>query len=176
MMYAISQIHKIKRAIEHKEDIYMGFLKTDYTDVNAGFSALPIGEYECIISKVEMTKAQSGNQMIKVTLTVRDDIEQEGRKRKFFDNLVVLDNMMWKFQQVSKAVQLPAGQDIATPEDFAQAIQYKPVRIKNKHEMYNDEKQDRVAYYIESKAEGGDFSGGNDGSGQIDISDDDLPF
>jgi hypothetical protein len=158
----------------------MGFLRTDYTDVNAGFNALPIGEYECIISAVEMKKSSAGNQMIKITLTVRDDVEQEGRKRKFFDNLVVMDNMMWKFQQVSKAVQLPAGEDIATPEDFAAAIQYKPVRIKNKHEVYNDEKQDRVAYYIESKVEGGDFSRVTDdpfaGGGAINISDDDLPF
>jgi hypothetical protein len=157
----------------------MGFLRTDYTDVNTGFAALPIGEYECIISKTEMKKASSGNMMIKLTLTVRDDIEQEGRKRKFFDNLVIQDNMMWKFQQVSKAVQLPAGEDIATPEDFATAIQYKSVRIKNKHEIYNDEKQDRVAYYIESKEEAGDFAPEGDpfaGGGSINISDDDLPF
>lgn len=154
----------------------MGFLRTDYTDVNAGFSALPIGEYECIISKVEVTKASTGNQMLKVTLTVRDDVEQEGRKRKFFDNLVVMDTMMWKFQQVSKAAQLPAGEDIATPEDFATAIQYKPVRIKNKHRVYNDETQDVVAYYTESQLEGGVDGDPFTGSGQIDISDDDLPF
>lgn len=156
----------------------MGFLRTNYDDVNTGFTALPIGDYECIVSKVEVKETSTKKPMVKVELTVRDDVEQEGQKRKFFDNLVVQDNMMWKFQQVSKAAQLPVGEEYATVEDFASALQYKNVRIRNKHEVYNDEKQDRVAYWKET--ESGD-AGGNDGDpfaggGSINISDDDLPF
>lgn len=155
----------------------MGFLRTDYSDTG-DFSALPIGEYEVFISKVEMKESKAGNQMIKVEMTVRDDVEQAGAKRKFFDNLVVMDTMMWKFNQVAKAVQLPEGEDLDTPEDFAQAIQFKPVRIKNKHEMYNGENQDRVATYKVSQV-GGDFGSGGTGEdvgGSIDIDDEDLPF
>lgn len=157
----------------------MSFLRTNYDDVNSGFAALPIGEYECFISEVKMAQSKNGNDMIKVTLTVRDDVEQEGVKRKFFDNLVVMESMMWKFQQVSKAAQLPVGEDFATPEEFAKAIQYKPVRIKNKHEQYNGEAQDRVAWYAESK-QGGQMAPITDdpfaGGGSIDVTDDDLPF
>jgi single-stranded DNA-binding protein len=160
----------------------MGFLRTNYEDVNAGFDPLPIGDYECIVSKVEVTKSgTSGAPMLKVTLTVRDDVEQQGRKRKFFDNMVEMDNMMWKFQQVAKAAQLPAGEDYPTIAEFAAAIQYKPVLIKNKHEEYNGEKQDKIAYWKESKVGGGTEAGGagdpfaNNGT-PIDISDDDLPF
>jgi hypothetical protein len=151
----------------------MGFLKTDYSNTG-DFSALPIGEYECIVSKTEMKTSQAGNPMIKVELTIREDVDQQGKKRKFFDNLVVQDNMMWKFNQVAKAVQLPEGEELETPEDFAAAIIYKPVRIKNKHEVYNGENQDRVARWMESKAGGGDdlFTG----NGSIEISDEDLPF
>lgn len=152
----------------------MGFLKTDYSNTG-DFSALPIGEYECIVSKTEMKTSQAGNTMIKVELTVREDVDQKGKKRKFFDNLVVMDNMMWKFNQVAKAAELPEGEDLETPEDFAQAILYKPVRIKNKHELYNGENQDRVAAWKPSEA-GGAGAGAVDGGGQIDISDDDLPF
>lgn len=160
----------------------MGFLRTDYSEVNSGFEPLPIGDYECIVSKVEVTTSQSsGAPMLKVTLTVRDDVEQEGGKRKFFDNLPQMDNMMWKFQQVSKAAQLPAGQDFETLEEFAAAIQYQPVIIRNKHEMYNGEKNDKVGFWKESKIGGGTEAGGagdpfaNNGQ-PIDISDDDLPF
>lgn len=156
----------------------MGFLRTDYTDVNAGFAPLPIGEYECIVSAVEVTKSQnSGSPMLKVTLTVREDVEQAGQKRKFFDNIVEQANMMWKFQQVAKAAQLPAGEDFESLADFASAIQYRAVRIKNKHEVYNGDTNDRIAYWMESKENSGAYtapSGGN--AGQIDISDDDLPF
>jgi hypothetical protein len=156
----------------------MGFLRTDYSNTG-DFAPLPIGEYECFVSKVEVTESSNKNPMLKVTLTVRDDIEQQGQKRKFFDNMVETEKMMWKFNQVAKAAQLEEGVELETLEDFAAAIQYKPVRIKNKHEVYNGETNDRIAVWKESQyggdfgsAEGDPFSGG----GSIEIGDDDLPF
>lgn len=156
----------------------MGFLRTDYSNTG-DFSALPIGEYEVFISKVTIKETSTKKPMLNVEMTIRDDVEQEGRKRKLFDNLVVQDNMMWKFNQVAKAAQLPEGQEIATHEDFAAAIQFKAVRVKNKHEEYNGEKQDRIAFYKVSSV-GGDFGNGEGDTGgtgeTLDISDDDLPF
>lgn len=149
----------------------MGFLRTDYSDVNTGFKPLPIGEYECIISEVKVSESSTGKPMLKVTLTVRDDVEQEGGKRKFFDNVVEQENMQWKFQQIAKACALEEGLDIETLADFAGAIQYRNVRIKNKHEVRDGEKQDKIAYWLESKEDGM----GGDGN-TIEINDDDLPF
>lgn len=159
----------------------MGFLRTDYSEVNAGFKPLPIGEYECIISEAKVTQSSTNKDMVKLTLTVRDDVEQEGQKRKFFDNLVVQENMNWKFQQVLKAAQIPEGTDLDSPADFASAVQYKCVTIKNKHRVYEGETQDVINYYTESKYGAGEGSApsGDDpfqSNGQIDISDDDLPF
>ena len=155
----------------------MGFLKTDYSEVNAGFEPLPVGKYECIVSEVKVTTSSTGKPMLKVTLTVRDDVEQDGQKRKFFDNMIEQENMMWKFQQVAKACQLPAGMDFDSLSDFAAAIQYRPVVIKNKHENYNGEVQDRVHWWGESKLDGGDFEAPTGAEGApLDISDDDLPF
>jgi hypothetical protein len=153
----------------------MGFLRTDYSNTG-DFAPLPIGEYECFVSKVETTESSNGNPMLKVTLTVRDDVEQPGQKRKFFDNMVETEKMMWKFNQVAKAAQLEEGIDLETLADFAAAIQYKPVRIKNKHTVYNGETQDKVDSWKESKF-GGDF-GSSDSleNGSIEIGDDDLPF
>jgi predicted RNA-binding protein with PUA-like domain len=157
----------------------MGFLRTDYSNTG-DFAPLPIGEYECFVSKVETTTTSTSKPMLKVTLTVRDDIEQPGQKRKFFDNMVEQENMMWKFNQVAKAAQLEEGVELETLEDFAAAIQYKPVRIKNKHEVYNGETNDRIAIWKESQY-GGDFGSGVDGDpfsggSSIEIGDDDLPF
>jgi hypothetical protein len=160
----------------------MSFLKTDYSDVNTGFEPLPVGEYECIISEVKVTQSSTNKPMLKLTLTVRDDVDQEGGKRKFFDNMVEAENMMWKFQQVAKAAQLPAGQDIASLAEFASAIQYKPVRVKNKHRVYEGETQDTIKAFMESQVGGGDAASraaqdpfANGGS-PIEVSDDDLPF
>lgn len=152
----------------------MGFLKTDYSNTG-DFAPLPVGDYECIVSAATVKPTSTGKQMVSVKLTIREDVEQQGQKRNFFDNLVVQDNMMWKFNQVSKAAQLPEGEEIASVEDFAQAILYKPVVIRNKHEVYNGETQDRVASWKVSEVDGGDFTPTGDG-GSIDISDDDLPF
>ena len=153
----------------------MGFLRTDYSNTG-DFAPLPIGEYECFVSKVETAMTSTNKPMLKVTLTVRDDVEQKGQKRKFFDNMVEQENMMWKFNQVAKAAQLEEGVELETLADFAAAIQYKPVRIKNKHEVYNGETNDRIAIWKESQY-GGDFGSGESlESGSIVIGDDDLPF
>lgn len=163
----------------------MSFLRTDYSNIGRGFEPLPIGVYECIISEVKVDKSQSGYDMLKLTLTIRDDVPQHGKKRKFFDNVVATEKTMWKFNAIAKAAGLPAGQEFTTIGDFAKAIQYKPVRVKNKHEDYNGSKQDRIAYYMESKVQAlaTGASAGNPfadpfagGSTTINISDDELPF
>ena len=163
----------------------MIFLRTDYSNIGGGFEPLPIGEYECIISEVKIDITQSGYSMLKLTLTIRDDVPQHGQKRKFFDNVVAMEKTMWKFNAIAKAAGIPAGQEFATIGDFAKAIQYKPVRVKNKHEEYNGSKQDRIAYYMESKvqAPAGGAAAGNPftdpfagGSTPVNVSDEDLPF
>lgn len=154
----------------------MGFLRTDYSNVNDGFAPLPIGDYECIVSAVEVTSSSTNKPMLKVTLTVRDDIEQEGQKRKFFDNIVEQENMMWKFQQVAKAAQFPEGIDVESLTHFAELLQYKPVAIRNKHEVRDGEKRDVIGTWKQSKLETVDNGGAYEGQGGIDIGDDDLPF
>lgn len=159
----------------------MSFLRTDYSNIGGGFEPLPIGEYECIISEVKVDKSQSGYDMLKLTLTIRDDVPQHGQKRKFFDNVVATEKTMWRFNAIAKAAGLPAGQEFATIGDFAKAIQYKAVRVKNKHEEYNGSKQDRIAYYMESKVQApasgapasDPFAVGNM---PVNVSDDELPF
>jgi hypothetical protein len=159
----------------------MGFLKVDYSNTG-DFAPLPIGEYECMISKAEVKPTQAGEPMIKMELTIREDVDQKGKKRKIFDNLLIRDTMMWKLNQVAKAAGLSeeeaAGFD--TPEEFATGILYRMVRIANKHEVYEGHTNDKVKFYKVSEHGGGDggrvdgdpFSGG----GSIDISDEDLPF
>ena len=156
-----------------------GFLKVDYSNTG-DFAPLPIGDYECIVASAEVTTASTGSTMIKAKLTIREDVDQQGKKRNFFDNLVIADNMMWKFAQVLKACGLSQDEAnaLATPEDMAAAIQYKPVVIRNKHRVYQGETQDSVGSWKPSTLEDGSVPEGDPfaGGGQIDISDDDLPF
>ena len=149
----------------------MGFIRSDYSEVNAGFGALPIGFYECIISEAKLAKSKAGNDMIKLMLTIREDVEQTGKKRKFFDQIPLMDSMMWKVQQLMKAAQIDEGTEFETAVEFVEAIQYRAVCVKNKHEEYNGETNDKIALYVEPKVEGGSVAGQT-----IDVTDDDLPF
>lgn len=152
------------------------FFTYDPNQAGGGFEALPEGEYEVLISKAEPTTSKtSGAPMIKVELTVRGDVEQEGAKRKVFDNVVFSEKAMFKVHQIAGIAGVQAAANI---DDFASQLYGKSVRIKTKNEEYQGKTNAKVHYYMESKVDpvpvvagGGDdpFAGGS-------IGDDDLPF
>lgn len=156
----------------------MSFFQFDENQAKSGFEPLPIGEYEVIVTKAEVKSSQAGNPMIALQLTVRDDVPQEGAKRKFFDNLVFTEAAMFKVHQFAGSVGIEDAADI---NDFAQQAMYKPARVKNKHETYQGKTNDKVNVYLPPQ-EAYEGNGGpqNDpfaGDGTMpDISDDDLPF
>jgi hypothetical protein len=149
----------------------------DEKEAGSGFEALPISEYECVITDIKESVAQSGNEMLTLTLTVRDDVDQPGHKRKFFDYLVFTEKAMFKVHQVLKAVGTEQGQQFDTNMDIARHLIHKPIRVKNKHETYEGEKRDKIAFYKPSQASG-DFEvpEGDPFSSSTTISDEDLPF
>lgn len=144
------------------------------------FEPLPIAEYEAIISKAEVTTSKSsGAPMIKVELTVRPDVAQAGAKRKIFDNIVFMDTAMFKVHQLAGAVGISNASSV---EDYAQQLYAKPVRFKNKHEAYNGNTNDKVAFYKAAEAEGAAelIGAGADnpfgGGSTVNVGDEDFPF
>jgi hypothetical protein len=139
----------------------MSFLTVNHNQAggnnnNQQFTPIAEGDYEAIISEAKISTSQSGNPMITVTLTIRDDIQQQFTKRKVWDYLVDTEKAKFKFQQLAKALAIPEGTNIATIQDFAKAIQYACVgiTIKNREEEYKGEKKvkDYVSAYKPSKA------------------------
>lgn len=130
----------------------MSFLKVNHEQAGSGeYELIAEGEYETVISDVEVTESKSGNPMLKLTITLRNDVKQPHRKQKLWDYLVATEKAMFKFHQVAKAVGLPNGKDFKSIEEFRNAILYKAVRIVVKHEEneYNGEKrtQARIKSY-----------------------------
>jgi hypothetical protein len=164
------------------EEVKMSFFTTKHDEAGGNdFSPLPIGEYEVICSKAEAGKSGAGNPTIKLELTVRDDVEQTGQRRKFFHNLTFTDKTKGIIQGALKAFGVEDGTNFDSPEQMArEAFAYKPVRLKNKHEIYNDKEQDRVAYFMPTLVTGP--VGNSDSSDPFaavpagGISDEDLPF
>jgi len=89
-------------------------LGMDLENVQSTFETLPGGVYNAKISKAEITKAKSGNNMIKLTL---DITEGEYAGRKLFDNLVLIDTCMWKVKNYCEVIGITSGSAIDT-QDF----------------------------------------------------------
>ena len=131
----------------------MGFLTVNHNDVpEKKYEVLAEGDYEVVISAVEKRQSTSGNDMLKLTLTVRNDIQQEGQKRKVWDYLVDTDKAKFKFQQVAKALGIANSKTFSTIDEFATEILYKAVRVRIKHERseYNNKvyTNERVSNYF----------------------------
>jgi hypothetical protein len=152
-----------------------------------GFGVLPEGEYEVVISNVKMKKSGGGEDMLNLELTIRKDFEQEGQGRKIFDNLLCRDTMMWKFQQVFKAIGEPDGIEYNSLEDIASALKFRTACVKVIIGEYQGDEKNEVKYYKESMKPDveSDMSMATDpfaNTGQIihtqpiDISDEDVPF
>lgn len=131
----------------------MSFFSFDPQKVEdrGSFQPLPIGEYEVIVSEVEVGEsAQKKTPQIKMTLTVREDVQQPGQKRKIFQTLYFTDKTVEMNARALKAMGV-TGQDFPTIVDVAKAIQYKAVRVKIKHEEYEKDGEqkvtERVHYY-----------------------------
>lgn len=151
------------------------------------FEPIPVGEYEVFISDVEVKNSTAGNQMIKATLTVRDDVEQDGRKRKVWDNLVATPAAMWKFQQLFKALGFEDGKKFdGGIVEVAKTIKSRPVRVKIKHETYIKDGESKISekvdYYSVTNIGGRMVSADpsdpfiTGGEGTPKINDEDLPF
>lgn len=161
----------------------MSFFNYNPNEAGSGFDPVPAGEYEVIISEAKVATFNSGNRGLKITLTIRDDVDQEGGKRKVFENFVESANAMFKFHNLAKGLEWAEGDGATTLEDFANKVQYAAVRVKLKVTAATGQyaAKNEVVTYLPTQAashSGGGFGGDpfkNDGT-PIDISEDDLPF
>jgi hypothetical protein len=141
----------------------MSFFTTDHNEAGNMFDPVAPGKYEAVITQAEVTAAkESGNPMIKVTYTIRSDVDQRFQKRKLFDNYVASEKAMFKFQQAAKAIGMPQGSQVGSIEEFAKMILFRAVKITvaNKKEVYQGEERvrDNVTFVDEPSVP---YNGGN---------------
>lgn len=145
----------------------------NHAEAGGSFEPLPIQEYELVISEVKLGVSKgektAGCQQIELVMTVRDDIDQPGKKRKFFDTIIFAPSLAWKVQQYYKAL-FENGASFSGPEEVARASAYKCIRIKNKHEVQSQgagagKVRDKVDAYLPSQSP---LAGGGAGMGGFD--------
>ncbi|PAD46681.1 DUF669 domain-containing protein [Shouchella clausii] len=149
----------------------MSVFKVDYSKVNE-FEEWKEGEYEVIVVGYEMTQAKTGSNMVVLTYEVRDDVDQPSNKGKKinYDNFVVSEKSMWRFQALSKAVGVPEGMDFESFTEWAKTMQNKPVRVVVGLRKHNGNSYPQVNSFKPSEV------GKPSDDGSIDIKDDDVPF
>ena len=179
-----------------------GFFTVNHSEAGSSFEPIPEGTYEAFISEVVKHTYSTGSKGLKITITIRDDVDQEAKRRKIFDNLVSSEKAMFRWQMYAAATDLPEGTTFKDEEDlikgFGKHLKGKPVKIKIVHDTTRDRFPEQVSGVVKSNL-GGAAPGSNPfavpgGSNQqppsfgeqkmpweddgkpVDISDDELPF
>lgn len=132
----------------------MGF-GTNYENIPQGGSLVPQGNYEAIITNAEIRQTKNGKYKVGLTLTIRNDIQQDCQNRVLFIDIwrkrepTPADEQVdgFNFAQlmaVSRAAQIPSGQSFESLEQFLQALCGRCLIATVKHETYNGETTAKV--------------------------------
>jgi len=112
------------------------------------FAPLPAGDYEAFITKVDPNEvAGTGAKGIELIFTIREDVEQEGQKRKIYDNIWMIgkdgqpSKAQARVQVLASKLGIPDAQ--ITPDNVIELLYGKPVKItlvQRKHDgkIYNN--------------------------------------
>ncbi|WP_350300620.1 DUF669 domain-containing protein [Peribacillus frigoritolerans] len=143
--------------------------KVDHTKGESNFEQIKPGEYEAIVMNYEQKVSSTGKNMVVVDYEIRSDVDQPCQGQKvLFDNFIVSDNTLWRFQQASKAAQFPDGMEFGSYKEWADTFLKKPVRLVVGEREYNGKKFAEVKAFKVSEASAPD--------NEIKISDNDVPF
>ncbi len=143
--------------------------KVDHTKGESTFEQIKPGEYEAIVMNYEQKVSSTGKNMVVVDYEIRSDVDQPCQGQKIlFDNFIVSDNTLWRFQQASKAAQFPDGMEFANYKEWADAFLKKPVRLVVGEREYNGKKFAEVKAFKVSEVSVPDTT--------FTVSDDDIPF
>jgi hypothetical protein len=135
-----------------------------------GFEIVKPGEYEVVAVNYDLKTSSTGNNMVVMDYEIRSDVEQPCQGQKIlFDNFVVTDKSMWRFQQASKAAQFQDGITFNSYKDWADAFLNKPVRVVvSEREANNGKKYPQVDSFKVSQV--------SPPAEVITVSDEDVPF
>ncbi|KRO16189.1 DUF669 domain-containing protein [Lacticaseibacillus saniviri] len=178
-----------------------------YDENNVGIKPLEAGEYEVYPSAWAREQSKtSSNDMIQMNYIVRDDVEQPGQGNEIrFDNFVLTNSSAWRRNSLIKATNAyPNGFDFGTPENWAEEMLGKPVKVTVEMETYNGKSNAKIKRFDKSdfpmtiqpqvkhhqqatnqqmpqtNASNPPVSSpdpfANNNGNQINVSDDDLPF
>jgi hypothetical protein len=167
-----------KRNIQgNQKYLYEMAFKLDANNKGGDFQIVERGDYEVYPVAFEKSFSSNGNEMATFNYVIRDDVDQKFKGREIrFDRFVFTDAAMWRVNQASEAAGLDMNKEFADGEAWASEFKNKAVKITVDHEERNGKTYPTVKGFKKSDVGGTRADTGDDGTGQIDIKDDDLPF
>ena len=128
---------------------------TNYENIPQGGGLVPQGNYETVVTNAEIRQTKNGKYKVGLTLTIRNDIQQDCQNRVLFIDIwkrrepTPADEQVdgFNFAQlmaVSRAAQIPSGQSFESLEQFLQALCGRCLIATVKHETYNGETTAKV--------------------------------
>lgn len=149
------------------------------------FKLLEEGDYEVRIENCEFAETQNGTDYIKITLRIRDDIEQPSKNRSFSDSIwKEKDHPEYfnrqKINRILGALNVADGTEFNTIEDVMKEIKgsFIIAHVVKRHDEYYGKEVNSVRYYKPTKFNGELKSDISKASNEdlIEITEDDLPF
>lgn len=141
----------------------------DYEKAGNEFEPIKPGEYEVTVMNYEQKTSSTGKNMVVVDYEIRSDVDQPCQGQKLlYDNFIVSDNTTWRFQAASKAAQFPNGVSFSSYKEWAETFLNKSLRVVVGEREYNGKKYPQVNGFKVSEVAAP--------AGEINISDDDVPF
>lgn len=159
----------------------MSFFKFDESNASTPFELVEEGEYEVVIVNAEAGKTQAGKPKLSVDFEIRSDVNQNHQGAKILYNTFTFEHEVSVkiVNSLLKACGFANGHPFSSPEDMANQLFNKFLKVTVKHEEYdkevNGKKEKRTAakakYYNVS-----DVNPPQPSSPQITVGDSDLPF
>lgn len=112
-------------------------VKVDFTNVES-YGKCAEGIHTAKIVDIEETTSQAGDDMLKITFEV---VSGESKGCKLFDNCVLTEKALWKFQLLLKALDMRCEGKLAIDLD---KLIGKLVDVEVSHEEYNGQTRARV--------------------------------
>ena len=96
----------------------------DFDSKKRDFSLIPDGIYDAQIEKIEERVSRSGNKYKHITFRLRGDNaeKQKVNGRLIWDNLVLLEQVEWKIQNLLYACGLPYEGSVTLSDDWKELI------------------------------------------------------
>lgn len=122
-------------------------ISLDFSSVK-GFDPVPEGTYVARIEKAEEKTSKAGNPMIQVTYEIIDG-DQSGRK--VFESYPLMENVLWKLQQLLTSLGIDAMSDLEL--DLNSDLLGKVVSLDVTITQYNGKESNSIKSHSEAPIE-----------------------